>query len=87
MIGRLHNKARKEERFEREMREARKINDARTEEQKRRDEEFTRRVDTPGSGYTRFECICGQKTVMHGYTVGLRFRCSQCGDAWQTVIK
>ncbi len=87
MIGRLHNKARKEERIERETREARKINDARTEEQKLRAEEFARGIDTPGSGYTRFECICGHKTVMHGPAAGLRFRCSQCGDAWQTVIK
>lgn len=86
MVGRLHNKARKEREWLELCGDTREKMRAAHEREEAKRAAFERLIDTPGSGYHRFECICGHKAVLHGPVEGLTFRCSRCGDAWQTVL-
>lgn len=86
MVGRIHNKARKEREFEREQREARERSVQFHEAQSQRAAALEAMIDMPGSGFLRLQCLCGHSVVMSGFMRGDTFRCAQCGEARQTVI-
>lgn len=86
MVGRIHNKARKERERLREQGDVLAEVKNRSAAERARAAELEKLIDTPGSGFTRFECLCGHSVVMSGFMRGDTFRCAQCGEARQTVI-
>lgn len=86
MVGRLHNKARKERIREIETRAARELDAARALDAQRRAEAFEKRIDTPGSGFLRFACLCGHSVIIHHGRTRFRLYCKICGEGWQSVL-
>lgn len=86
MVGRLHNKARKERETYELTRAARERLEDQSFETRLRAIAFERIIDTPGCGYLRMECLCGSKAILHGVGRGDVLSCAKCGQALQTAI-
>jgi hypothetical protein len=85
MVGRLHNKARKEREWYELTRGAREQQDHAATEQRLREVMFARIVETPGMGFLRLEC-CGITRTFANVERGDTFRCSRCDEGRRSAI-
>ena len=85
MVGRLHNKARKEREWYELTGGAREQQDQDRHAQRLREVMFARIVETPGMGFLRLEC-CGVGRTFANVERGNTFRCARCGEGRQSAI-